>query len=144
MTKHVFTYGTLMFPEVWHLVVGRPFASVPGIVSGFATYRVANAVFPGLLATTSSDSVRGVLYLDVDAAAITRLDQFEDDFYRRITVQVKCDDDRISDAEAYIVPPEKRGVLTDRRWSRDEFVARGDLQRFIKRFAGFGRLNLSD
>jgi gamma-glutamylcyclotransferase (GGCT)/AIG2-like uncharacterized protein YtfP len=144
MNKHVFTYGTLMFPEVWQLVVGRPFATVAGVASGFATYRVANAVFPGMLATTNSDSVRGLVYLDVDSAAIARLDQFEDDFYRRLPVQVKCDDGRICDAETYIVPPEKRGVLTDRRWSRDEFVARGDLQKFIARFAGFGRLNLSD
>jgi gamma-glutamylcyclotransferase (GGCT)/AIG2-like uncharacterized protein YtfP len=142
--KNIFAYGTLMFPEIWQLVVGRPFATVPGHVAGFATYRVANAVFPGMLATTNSDSVEGVVYLDVDAAAVSRLDQFEDDFYRRQTVRVKCEDGRICDADAYVVPPEKRGVLTDRRWSKQDFVARGDLQKFIARFAGFGRLNLSD
>ena len=142
--QNVFAYGTLMFPEVWQLVVGRPFASVGGVAAGYATYRVANAAFPGMLATTNSDSVRGVVYLDVDAAAIERLDRFEDHFYRRLKVQVKCDDGRAVDAQAYIVPPEKRGLLTDRRWSQKEFVARGDLQKFIARFAGFGRLNLSD
>jgi gamma-glutamylcyclotransferase (GGCT)/AIG2-like uncharacterized protein YtfP len=141
---HVFSYGTLMFPEVWQAVVGRPFASVGGHVSGFAIYRVRDAVFPGILATTSADVVQGVVYLDVDAAAVARLDQFEDDFYRRETVALQCDDGRICDADTYVVPPEKRGILTEEPWSRDEFVARGDLQRFIARFAGFGRLNLSD
>jgi gamma-glutamylcyclotransferase (GGCT)/AIG2-like uncharacterized protein YtfP len=142
---HVFTYGTLMFPEVWQAVVGRQFASVGGHVSRFALYRVRDAVFPGILATTSAaDVVRGVVYLDVDAAGVTRLDQFEDDFYRRETVTVGCVDGRICDADAYVVPPEKRGMLTEEPWSRDEFVARGDLQYFIARFAGFGRLNLSD
>jgi gamma-glutamylcyclotransferase (GGCT)/AIG2-like uncharacterized protein YtfP len=137
---HVFTYGTLMFPEVWQAVVDQPFASVGGHVTGFAVYRVAGAVFPGMLATTTADVVQGVVYFDVDAAAIARLDQFEDDFYRRIVVPVRCDDGRICDAEAYIVPPENRGVLTDELWLRDEFVARGDLQHFLARFAGFGRL----
>ena len=36
-----------------------------------------------LLATTTADVVQGIVYLDVDEAAIARLDQFEDDFYRR-------------------------------------------------------------
>ena len=141
---NIFAYGTLTFPEVWQLVVGRPFATVGGQVAGYATYRVANEAFPGMLATTNSDVVRGLVYLDVDAAALTKLDQFEDDFYHRQKVRVKCDDGKICDADAYIVPPEKRGVLTDRRWSRQEFVARGELPKFITRFAGFGRLNLSD
>jgi gamma-glutamylcyclotransferase (GGCT)/AIG2-like uncharacterized protein YtfP len=140
----VFTYGTLMFPEVWQLVVGRPFAHVGGHVTGFALYRVADAVFPGMLATTGADVVQGVVYFHVDEAAIARLDQFEDEFYRRETVAVNFDDGSICDAAAYIVPPENRGELTDEPWTRDEFVARGDLQHFIARFAGFGRLKLDE
>ena len=97
-----------------------------------------------MLATTTTDVIEGIVYLDVDGVAFARLDQFEDDIYRRETVSVVCDDGRICEAEAYVVPPEKRGVLTDEPWSRDEFVARGDLQTFIARFAGFGRLNLGD
>jgi gamma-glutamylcyclotransferase (GGCT)/AIG2-like uncharacterized protein YtfP len=141
---HVFTYGTLMFPEVWQLVVGRPFAHVGGHVTGFALYRVADAVFPGMLATTTADVVRGVVYFDVDGEAIARLDQFEDDYYRRETVALKCDDGRICDAAAYIVPPENRGKLTDEPWTCDEFVARGDLEHFIARYGGFGRLTPGD
>jgi gamma-glutamylcyclotransferase (GGCT)/AIG2-like uncharacterized protein YtfP len=141
---HVFTYGTLMFPEVWQAVAGRPFAHGGGHVTGFALYRVADAVFPGMLAATGADIVQGVVYFDVDEAAIGRLDQFEDDFYRRDLVTVKCEDGRICDVAAYIVPPENRGVLTNEAWTRDEFVARGDLQKFIARFAGFGRLKLGE
>jgi gamma-glutamylcyclotransferase (GGCT)/AIG2-like uncharacterized protein YtfP len=141
---HVFTYGTLMFPEVWLAVAGRPFAHGGGRVTGFALYRVADAVFPGMLATTTADVVPGVVYFDVDEAAIARLDQFEDDFYRREIVAVTCDDGRICDAAAYIVQPENRGVLTSEAWTRDEFVARGDLQKFVARFAGFRRLKLGE
>jgi hypothetical protein len=33
---HVFTYGTLMFPEVWQAVVGREFATIEGTAAEFA------------------------------------------------------------------------------------------------------------
>jgi gamma-glutamylcyclotransferase (GGCT)/AIG2-like uncharacterized protein YtfP len=141
---NVFTYGTLMFPEVWRAVTGEMGAHVSGHVAGFAIYRVADAVYPGIVATTTADVVPGVLYFDVDGAAISRLDQFEDDFYRRQMVRVHCDDGRVCEAATYVVPPEKRSVLAHERWSHDEFVARGELQHFLAKFAGFGRLNLSD
>ena len=137
---HVFTYGTLMFPEVWQAVVGRPFDTVGGHAAGFAIYRVRDAVFPGIIAAAAKDCVRGVVYLDVDDDSVARLDRFEDDFYggngfwSRATMAGHCE------AEAYVVPAEHRGVLTDEPWDRDDFVARGDLQRFIEKFAGFQRL----
>jgi gamma-glutamylcyclotransferase (GGCT)/AIG2-like uncharacterized protein YtfP len=137
---NVFAYGTLMFPEVWQAVVGRPFAAVGGHVSGFAIYRVRDAVFPGILAATTAGAVQGVVYLDVDDQAVGRLDQFEDDFYERRLVTVACDDGMPRQAEAYVVPDERRGILTNDVWSPGEFVARGDLQRFFQQFQGFGRL----
>lgn len=137
---HVFTYGTLMFPDVWRAVAGREFASVPAHANGFAIYRVRNAVFPGIIAATPQDAVPGVVYLDVDEATIERLDRFEDDFYRRQAVDVRCSDGRVLQADAYVVPAGQRDVLTDEPWLAAEFVARGDLERFVAGFAGFGRL----
>ena len=110
---HVFTYGTLIFPEVWEAVVGKPFATIAGRVGGFSIYRVRGAVFPGITPTAVQDSVSGLVYLDVDDESIVRLDRFEDDFYRRETVAVACDHGRKLDAEAYVVPEEQRDVLTD-------------------------------
>jgi gamma-glutamylcyclotransferase (GGCT)/AIG2-like uncharacterized protein YtfP len=137
---NVFTYGTLMFPEVWRAVVGREFASVPGTAAGYAVYRVHGAEFPGITAAGEHERVRGVVYLDVDAAAVARLDRFEDDFYERRTLWIDCDDAQRRAAEAYVVPAERRAVLSDERWDRDAFVARGHLAEFIERFAGFSRL----
>jgi gamma-glutamylcyclotransferase (GGCT)/AIG2-like uncharacterized protein YtfP len=137
---HVFTYGTLMFPEVWRAVVGQPFESVTGHAAGFAIYRVRDALFPGIIASGTTDSVRGVLYLDVDDRSVARLDRFEDDFYRRLTIVVDCDDGRQLEADAYVVPSQHRAVLTDESWSGDGFLSRGDLDRFLAGFAGFSRL----
>jgi gamma-glutamylcyclotransferase (GGCT)/AIG2-like uncharacterized protein YtfP len=137
---HVFTYGTLMFAEVWQTVVGREFATVRGTAAGYAIYRVEGAEFPGIVAAGVNDLVRGVVYLDVDEAALARLDRFEDDFYERRTLWIDCDDNQRRAAEAYVVPANNRAVLTDETWNSEEFVARGQLAEFLRRFAGFSRL----
>lgn len=137
---HVFTYGTLMFPEVWQAVVGRPYATVRGQAAGYEIFRVRDALFPGIIAGQPTDAVRGVMYLDVDDDSVARLDRFEDDFYLRLPIVVTCDDSQRLAAQAYVVPAERRGVLTAEPWNGDDFVARGDLARFMAGFAGFGRL----
>jgi gamma-glutamylcyclotransferase (GGCT)/AIG2-like uncharacterized protein YtfP len=133
-----------MFPEVWLAVVGRQFATVEATASGYAIYRVRDAVFPGIIAAGKGDSVRGVVYLDVDEASLARLDLFEDDFYRRESVAVECDDGQRRSANAYVVPAENRHVLTGEAWRADQFVASGGLELFIRRFAGFARLAADD
>jgi gamma-glutamylcyclotransferase (GGCT)/AIG2-like uncharacterized protein YtfP len=137
---HVFTYGTLMFPEVWQAVVGREFATVEGTAGGHAIFRVRDAVFPGITAAADKDAVPGVVYLDVDDRSIERLDRFEDDFYERQILWIDCDDGKRRDAGAYVVPAHNRAVLTDEPWLREDFVASGGLEHFIRRFAGFSRL----
>ena len=140
LKMHVFTYGTLMFPQVWQAVVGREFRAVGAVLAGYAIYRVQDAVFPGITASDAGGCVCGVVYLDVDHASLVRLDRFEDDFYERRTVHVACDDGEARDAEAYVVPQERRAVLTNDPWQADEFVASGGLEEFIRRFQGFARL----
>jgi gamma-glutamylcyclotransferase (GGCT)/AIG2-like uncharacterized protein YtfP len=137
---HVFTYGTLMFPEVWRAVVGREFPAVEGVAGGYAVYRVQDAAFPGIVAAGERDQVRGVVYLDVDHASLTRLDLFEDDFYVRQSIWVDCEDGERRSADAYVVPEENHAVLTDEVWNRAKFIASGGLEQFIRRFAGFARV----
>lgn len=141
---HVFTYGTLMFPEVWQAVVGRPFETIEGTARGFAIYRVANAVFPGIVASDERDLVRGVIYLDVDHASFTRLDLFEDNFYERQSLWVECADGHRRAAEAYVVPSRNRQVLTDEPWQRTAFVSSGGLEQFQRGFQGFHRVGRAD
>lgn len=132
-----------MFPDIWTAVAGRSFATVEGTAAGYAIFRVRDAVFPGIVVASGS-SVRGVVYLDVDLAAVDRLDRFEDDFYDRQSLTIDCDDGRQLVAGAYVVPPASRHVLTSEPWDLDSFVASGGLERFISRFAGFGRIASSD
>jgi gamma-glutamylcyclotransferase (GGCT)/AIG2-like uncharacterized protein YtfP len=137
---HIFTYGTLMFPEVWQAVAGSTFASVAGTLRGYAAFRVRDAVFPGILRTDDETVVHGVLYLDVDDAAIVRLDQFEDDFYQRQSVDIECSDGQLRTADTYVVPAKNRPVLTEELWTREVFISSGGLEQFIVKFAGFKRI----
>jgi gamma-glutamylcyclotransferase (GGCT)/AIG2-like uncharacterized protein YtfP len=147
---HLFTYGTLMFPEVWKTVVGKEFPTVPAALPGYQIFRVAGAVFPGIVAIASSPvspfppppspPVPGLVYLDLDAATIARLDRFEDDFYVRQTVTVTCEDGCELAADAYLVPENRRDVLTSEIWTAEEFAARGHLAEFVTRYRGFNRL----
>src|SRR3954462_6399580 len=91
---HVFTYGTLMFPEVWPSVVGKSFETIHGRVDGYVVVRVEGAVFPGMTPAGDDAIARGVVYLDVDDASLDRLDRFQDDFYNRQAIPVSCEDGR--------------------------------------------------
>jgi gamma-glutamylcyclotransferase (GGCT)/AIG2-like uncharacterized protein YtfP len=137
---HVFTYGSLMFPEVWRIVVGRDFETVEGTAEGFAIFRVRDAVFPGITQADGCRAVPGLVYLDVDDAAVARLDKFESDFYDRLSLSIDCVDGHRCAADAYVVSEENRYVLTAESWTAKSFVASGGLTDFIERYQGFSWL----
>lgn len=137
---HLFTYGSLMFPEVWNIVVGREFETVAGTLAGYSIFRVEGAAFPGIIASSAECSVKGLVYFDVDAASVERLDRFEDDFYARRSLAIDCTDGQRHSADAYTVPATHRRVLTSEPWTAENFVASGGLADFIARFQGFSRL----
>jgi gamma-glutamylcyclotransferase (GGCT)/AIG2-like uncharacterized protein YtfP len=137
---HVFTYGSLMFPEVWKIVVGREFETVKGTLASHSIFRVRDATFPGIIAASSECVVQGLVYLNVDAASVERLDRFEDDFYERRSLPIECRDGLRRNADAYTVPPQHRQVLTAEPWAAETFVSSGGLADFIQRFQGFSRL----
>ncbi len=137
---NVFAYGTLMFPEIWQRVTGRPADGLRGQLPGFSIWCVRDAEFPGIIASDDGAVVPGVVYLDVDETALARLDAFENDFYRREVVMITCEDGHQREAEAYVVPETGRGVLSDEPWQKDQFIARGGLDRFAHHFDGFRRV----
>jgi len=138
---HIFTYGSLMFREVWNIVVGREFETVQGTLAGYSIFRVAGAAYPGIIAAAPGCAVRGLVYLDVDAASIARLDRFESDFYARLSLPIHCADGQQRDADAYTVPAQNRHVLTTEAWTAEWFASSGSLAEFIARYQGFSRLD---
>ncbi len=122
--SHVFTYGSLMFPDVWSLVVAGRYAGVRATLAGHARFAIRDELYPGMVVRPDA-TVDGILYLDVDEADLARLDRFEGDDYRRATVAVSCADGVAREGGTYLYLPADR--LLPSPWRPDAF----ELQRFI-------------
>jgi gamma-glutamylcyclotransferase (GGCT)/AIG2-like uncharacterized protein YtfP len=124
MTVNVFTYGSLMFPEVWGRVVAGRYASLAATLVDHARFAVHEQDYPGMTRAAAA-SVDGVLYLGVDDSDVARLDDFEGADYRRDVVVVRCADGRVREASTYLYLPTDRLLASP--WDRDGFA----LERFL-------------
>jgi gamma-glutamylcyclotransferase (GGCT)/AIG2-like uncharacterized protein YtfP len=124
MTSHVFTYGSLMFAEVWTRIVTGRYRSVEGTLHDHARFAVIAQDYPGMIHAPGA-SVTGMVHLDVDAADVERLDRFEGDDYRRVTVSVACSDEVVRSCGTYLYLPVDR--LTGTPWEPAAFA----MERFL-------------
>ena len=140
---HLFAYGTLMFPEVWRIVVDKEFETASASLAGYEIFRVEDAVYPGIIRKEPADSsaiVRGLVYFDLNPVSLARLDAFEGPEYIRQLVVVTCHNGEEIEADAYVVPQESAHLLTNEVWTADDFAARGHLAKFVAQYAGFARI----
>ncbi len=130
---HVFTYGSLMYRQVWDRVVAGGYQARAGTVRGFVRVRVNNEAYPALLRGPAQSAVPGVLYLDVSASDLATLDRFEDEgkAYGRIPVSVELDDASALDACAYLFLHPDR--VDGSPWEPERFEAEG-LQHFVNTY----------
>lgn len=126
MSFHVFTYGSLMFPEVWQRVVRGNYRSGPARLDGHARFEIAGETYPGMVAASGAGAgVEGVLYFDVSPADMAALDAFEGAEYRRDVVRVMLESGETVEAGTYIyLLPQK---LSGSPWMPDAF----QMERFI-------------
>lgn len=124
MPTHIFTYGSLMFPEVWQRVVSNRYASMGATLHGYQRYAMRDDTYPGIVADAEA-AVSGLLYLGVDHADVTRLDHFEGMEYRRIEVDARCDDGSVRLVQTYLMT--SPAALSDQPWQPETF----ELQRFL-------------
>lgn len=136
---NLFTYGTLMVPEIMHQVAGCVLDSIEVTLAGYVRYGVQGEQYPGL-AQKEGCSVDGVLYLDVDAEALKRLDIFEGRMYSRDAVKVVQKDGQGQlDAMVYVFKPEYAHLLTGEAWDFLGFLQRGR-KIFENEYEGYGEL----
>lgn len=118
---NLFTYGTLMFPEVWQRISIDLFPGQPATLRGYSMFRVKDAVYPGITPCDSASEVRGIIYCDLDEDTLFELDTYESTFYKRQPVRATLNDGSEIDCHAYIVPPSRRDMLTDDPWDSNWF-----------------------
>jgi gamma-glutamylcyclotransferase (GGCT)/AIG2-like uncharacterized protein YtfP len=128
---NVFTYGSLMFPEVWQRVVRGTYPSSLATVHGFKRVSILNKEHPALIVAPRAAPLTGRVYFDVDVADLARLDYFETDNYARVTIAATIDGTAVS-AQAYLAL--NFDALLETEWSVREFELSG-LPRFLATYA---------
>jgi gamma-glutamylcyclotransferase (GGCT)/AIG2-like uncharacterized protein YtfP len=129
---NLFAYGTLMFPEVWEQVVGRPFAAERATISGFAVRRVVDDVYPVLIHADKNSGVDGLVFRNVDHATLARLDAYESDFYQRLEVTATLSNGECLACQAYVLPERNRDAASAETWNADEFAVHS-LAQYLQR-----------
>ena len=138
MQTHCFTYGTLMCADIMSAVSGRPLSGEPARLDGYARHAVRDEDYPGIQPAPGAQ-VEGVLYRDIDAAALARLDAFEGDMYARETVRITLADGTSLVADTYVIRPQHRTLLLAEDWNFAAFLTHGKA-RFTRRYMGFSRI----
>jgi gamma-glutamylcyclotransferase (GGCT)/AIG2-like uncharacterized protein YtfP len=131
--KHIFTYGSLMFPPVWNRVVTGDYASQTASIHGFRRLAVRDKEHPALVIARGAAPITGRVYLDVSNFDIERLDRFETSRYARVTVAVTLNDDDAETiaADAYLAL--NLSELTDHDWDVARFEREG-LPQFMSNY----------
>lgn len=119
MPHRLFAYGTLMIPEVFERVTGRPAPASPATLLGFVRRRVRGACYPGLRPEPGG-RVEGTLYEALDTALVDALDRFEGSLYERRTLRVETVRGPRR-AFVYAVPLRRQNALEASGWDPDEF-----------------------
>lgn len=143
---NIFAYGSLMIPTIFKAVTGRSLASYEALLNNYARYCLKHDTYPGIVPSIGI-TTDGVIYFDVDADAIDKLDAFEGSYYLRtpVTATLKAPANGLYtvDATAYVVKPEFRYILSDRPWHFEEFKNRFQAS-FEKKYVGFKAATIPD
>lgn len=135
---NVFTYGSLMYPQVWSKVVRGDYRSTAACLYGYVRLKIRGELYPAMVADAAAAMVAGRLYKGVDGADIVRLDRFEGDYYQRITAVCEDQSGGSVNAGVYVFKPDYRHLIQNEPWEPRWFERVG-LEAFVARYQGFER-----
>ena len=129
--KNLFVYGSLINQEVLACLIEGPFRKIEATLDAYKRVKVNNATFPALIRDNKS-RVEGLLIFGLTPGQIQTLDDFEGDYYKRITVEVNTKDKQREQCETYLFRDEYQHLLKDQEWDNRIF-RENHLQAFIRR-----------
>jgi len=133
---NLFTYGSLMFQEVWSQLVRGDYLSRPARLHGFTRRRVHGDVYPVIFRSHPGEWVDGLVYFDVGEEDLRRLDAFEAEPYDRQTHTVVVEGAEKHQADAYVLKESFYYMVNDREWD-PQWFAREALPIFVSHYKGF-------
>ncbi len=133
---HLFTYGSLMFPQVWTTVVRGEYKKQPARLHGHQRRSIKGETYPAAIAASATDFIDGQLYMNINDEDMQRLDTFEGNDYEKIEAPVTLADNKIVTAEVYLYCHHERLAAQD--WDVQWFEREG-ITLFLTQYGGFGR-----
>ncbi len=119
----LFVYGTLQVPVVMKALIARVPEGVKATLPGYARYRLAGHVFPGIL-MEATECVEGILYSGMTKAELEVIDAFEDGMYTRRRVEVHAARGGTVAALTYTLRDDAAGLARrNDPWSLERFLA---------------------
>ncbi len=119
---NLFTYGSLMFEEVWSQLARGDYVKRPARLHGFVRKQVRDDVYPVIVKADNGAWVDGFVYFGVSREDIRRIDAFEADAYDRQTHTVVVEGYEKHRADAYVLKPDFHHMVDDREWDPDWFA----------------------
>jgi len=135
---HVFTYGSLMYDEVWSLVVAGSYEKSTATLAHYIRRAVISEEYPVVFRQAGSPGVAGVIYFNVTEADILRLDEFEGEFYERMQEEVMLEKGGTVLSELYTLKDSYRHIASENEWDADRFERSG-MKKFLHNYGGFRR-----
>ena len=118
---HLFTYGSLMFEQVFSKLIAHEYQKSTATLRGFIRKAVVNERYPVVYRNEASDRVDGVVYFELMDRDLRRLDAFEGDFYQRQQETIVIPEGREICAEVYVVKDCYRHIASGIEWDPERF-----------------------
>lgn len=115
---NIFTYGSLMYPEIFEAVAGQSLNNKPAKLLNWRRHQLQGESYPAATPCVGHQ-LEGVVWFNVSAQALTRLDTFETSSYAREPVQIRTSDGAMHSAHIYRWLDLTR--LLDEDWSTHTF-----------------------
>lgn len=119
MSYSLFTYGSLMFPQVWRQLVPQERPSYPAYLPNFSRRLIFLDTYPVLI-RENQNGLLGTVYSELSDQDIARLDYFEGEIYQRISVDVQTENGMTS-CQTYIPKPQYNPLAMQEQWRGDIF-----------------------
>ena len=132
---HLFTYGSLMFEDVWNRLVKGNYLSQKATLMNYARRSVKNDEYPVIF--QANELVEGVVYYDINEEDMITLDAFEGEYYERKEVELLVEG-RYVKASAYVLKEAYFNLIDTKPWS-DTLFAQEGIHNFLSDYKGFLR-----
>lgn len=118
---NLFTYGTLMVPEIMTQVSGSQYLSQKATIFNYVRKTVSGEVYPAII-KQKGGVVEGMLYFNLSKEAFERLDKFEGPLYERTETKAVCKDGKHVVTYTYVITPNFAHQLSDDNWNYENFL----------------------